>query len=74
MNPVRSESVAAWLQAAVADARRRGLPELEPLLDGLAQATEALRSADFNAQSTRDNLQSVARTTTGGAPGEKNHG
>jgi hypothetical protein len=32
----------------VADARRRGLPELEPLLRGLAQATLALRAADWN--------------------------
>lgn len=40
--------VDAWLQAAIADAERRGLPELAPLLAALARATEALRSANFN--------------------------
>ena len=37
-----------WLQAAIADAERRGLPELKPILETLARATRALRSADFN--------------------------
>ena len=36
-----------WLKAAIADAERRGLPELKPLLEGLAQATLLLRSAGF---------------------------
>ncbi len=36
-----------WLQAAIADAKRRGLPELKALLEGLAQSTRALRSARF---------------------------
>jgi hypothetical protein len=35
-----------WLAAAVADAERRGLPELKPLLEGLARSTNALRRAD----------------------------
>ncbi len=39
-------SIDAWLAAAVADAVRRGLPELEPLLEGLARSTAALREAD----------------------------
>jgi hypothetical protein len=38
--------IEAWLEAAIADARRRGLPELEPLLESLARSTEALREAD----------------------------
>lgn len=38
----------AWLQAALADADRRGLPELKPMLEALARATRALRAADFN--------------------------
>lgn len=38
----------AWLEAAVADAERRGIPELKPLLETLARATKTLRSADFN--------------------------
>jgi hypothetical protein len=37
-----------WLQAAQADAERRGLPALKPLLEALARTTSALRSADFN--------------------------
>jgi hypothetical protein len=35
-----------WLAAAVADAQRRGLPELKPILETLARSTAALRSAD----------------------------
>lgn len=38
----------SWLKAAIADAEKRGLPELKPLLEGLAQSTRALRAADFN--------------------------
>jgi len=41
-------TIEAWLQAAIADAERRGLPELKPMLETLARATRALRSADFN--------------------------
>jgi hypothetical protein len=37
-----------WLEAAVGDAERRGLPELKPILETLARATRALRRADFN--------------------------
>lgn len=36
-----------WLQQATADARRRGLPELAPLLETLARSTEALRAAPW---------------------------
>lgn len=38
-------SVEEWLKMASADAVRRGLPELAPLLEGLAQAARALRAA-----------------------------
>ena len=41
-------TVAEWLDAATADALRRGLPDLVPALEGLAKATEALRAADWN--------------------------
>jgi aspartyl-tRNA(Asn)/glutamyl-tRNA(Gln) amidotransferase subunit A len=41
-------TIEAWLQAAVADAEERGLPELKPLLEGLAVSTALLRRADFN--------------------------
>jgi len=42
-------SIEAWLQAAIADAERRGLPELKPFLEALASTTVALRSADITA-------------------------
>jgi hypothetical protein len=41
-------TIDVWLRAAIADAEKRGLPELKPLLEGLAQSTRALRLADFN--------------------------
>ena len=37
--------VSAWLNAALTDAERRGLPELKPLLEGLAHSLSALRMA-----------------------------
>jgi len=37
-----------WLQMAVADADRRGIPALKPLLEGLARSTRALRESDLN--------------------------
>lgn len=40
--------VREWLAAAIEDAEHRGLPELRPLLEGLAQLTAALRGADWN--------------------------
>jgi hypothetical protein len=39
-------TVEAWLKTACEDADRRGLPELKPLLEGLARAMAALREAD----------------------------
>jgi hypothetical protein len=35
-----------WLAAAIADAERRGLAGLRPLLETLARSTAALRAAD----------------------------
>ena len=43
MNPI---IVTNWMRSAIDDARRRGLPELEPFLEGLAQSLAALRTAD----------------------------
>jgi hypothetical protein len=37
-----------WLRAALADAERRNLPALKPLLEALGRSTQALRAADFN--------------------------
>ena len=41
-------TIESWLQAAIADAERRGRPELKPILETLARSTKALRAADFN--------------------------
>jgi hypothetical protein len=41
-------TVESWLQAAIADAEKRGVPELKPLLEALARSTQLLRAADFN--------------------------
>jgi hypothetical protein len=38
--------VKIWLADADADAERRGLAELKPLLETLARATQAVRDAD----------------------------
>lgn len=43
----------AWLDAIKADAVRRGLPELAPLLDGLVAATRRLRQAAWNESADR---------------------
>jgi hypothetical protein len=37
-----------WLEQSKADAVRRGLADLPPILDALANATEALRAAGWN--------------------------
>ena len=42
-----------WAAAIKADAVRRGLPELAPLLDGLIKAAQVLRDADWNASADR---------------------
>ncbi len=41
-------TVGEWLEWAKGDALKRGLPDMSGPLDGLAQATERLRSADWN--------------------------
>ena len=46
----------AWLQSAVADAERRGLPELKLLLEALAKAVTAVRAADFNVNASSNRL------------------
>ena len=42
----------SWLEDALRDAERRGLPDLRPLLESLAHATAALRAADWNLDAT----------------------
>ena len=41
-------TIESWLKAAIADAEKRGLPDLKPILEALARSTQALRAADFN--------------------------
>jgi predicted O-methyltransferase YrrM len=50
----RDMTIAEWLAQAKADAEKRGLPELLPMLDGLAKATEQLRAADWNDNPDKD--------------------
>jgi hypothetical protein len=45
-------TVDAWLRLAIADADQRGLPELRPLLEGFARATDALRHAGILTEET----------------------
>ena len=44
-------TIDTWLQDALADAERRGLAEIKPLLESVAQSTRALRAADFSSHS-----------------------
>jgi hypothetical protein len=41
-------TIKTWLDVAIQDAERRGLPALKPLLEALARSTAALRTADWN--------------------------
>jgi hypothetical protein len=45
-------TIKTWLEAAVRDAERRGLIELKPMLEALANATSALRAAEWNADAS----------------------
>ena len=45
-------TIKSWLDNAVQDAERRGLASLRPLLENLARATSALRTADWNFDAT----------------------
>jgi hypothetical protein len=56
-NLISDERVRAWLESAEADADRRGLPELKPVLRLFAQATAALRGADWNGLTPPDDDQ-----------------
>jgi hypothetical protein len=47
-----SDRLGSWLAAALADAERRGLPDLQPLLESLARATRQIRAADWNDEAT----------------------
>lgn len=47
-------TVDEWLKSATADAERRQLPDLKPLLETFARALRALRAADFNDRADGD--------------------
>jgi len=41
-----------WLEHAIADAERRQLPDLRPVLEAFGRAAAALRAADWNADAS----------------------
>ena len=45
-------TIKVWLETAIQDTERRGLPALKPLLEALARATSALRTAEWNGDAT----------------------
>ena len=47
-------TIKSWLDSALQDAERRGLPALKPLLEALARSTSALRTADWNVDITEE--------------------
>ena len=51
-------TIKVWLDNAIQDAERRGLPALKPLLETLARATSSLRMADWNDDATGERDQS----------------
>jgi hypothetical protein len=65
-------TIAEWLAEAKADAERRGLPELIPMLEALAQGTQRLRAADWNDNPDKDtpfdSVDSVNQPRPGQAP------
>jgi len=52
-------TIETWLQAAIADAEQRGLPDLKPLLEALAKATAALRASAITRLRSADTGPSV---------------
>ena len=58
-------TIKTWLDSAVQDAERRGLPGLRPLLESLARSTSALRTADWNEDSSGDSEMAARETAPG---------
>lgn len=67
-NAMSTMSPEWWKQWAVADAERRGLQALAPLLEGLAAATARLRATEW--QAAADRLSRPANADEG-ARGER---
>jgi hypothetical protein len=61
-------TIESWLKAAIADAESRRLPELKPILEALARATQALRAADFNDNASGTPSTAAARQPAGAQP------
>jgi len=57
-----------WLKQACADAERRNLPQLAPLLETLARATRILREADWNADASTETSPPYAGSSDGRPP------
>ena len=62
-------TIKTWLDNAIQDADRRGLTSLRPLLESLARATSALRTADWNYDSSGDSEWSPAADLSRGSGG-----
>ena len=60
-------TIKTWLDNAVQDADRRGLPALRPLLEALARSTSALRTADWNEDASGESDAGAAGTAANGA-------
>lgn len=50
-------NVEDWLRIVMADAEARGLPQLKPLLESLALATQRLREADEDTRPQREGVR-----------------
>jgi len=59
-----------WFTWAAADAERRALPALKPLLEGLRHATRELREADWN-EDAADADAPAAAPASAPKPGER---
>jgi hypothetical protein len=67
-------TVKTWLEMAMHDAERRGLPELKPLLETLAKATSSLRTAEWNADASGDDVASGGVIPESRVPGPDSRG
>ena len=47
-------TIDAWLAASIADARKRGLEDLIPILESLAASTRILRAAPWEQDARED--------------------
>ena len=57
-------TIKSWLDSALQDADRRGLSVLRPLLENLARAASALRTADWNFDATGESDPPAPSTGT----------